>query len=342
MADENDIVEIGVSGSLDKATQSGHLSLKTKSRFIGAVDRLFGNMLDWPARWFKNKSDRLAHEEKIRQEAREFQQKMQKKIIANQTDQDVARLIARSNWKNIDAQINLEAVAQEAAQILIAGSPAPDAEKEKEPDSDELNSDWINRFRDHAEQASTEELRSLWARILAGEARRPGRFSAATLRFIGELDQLQAERCERISRCALGNTIFTTERFNSGLLFEDGLALQAQGLLAGVDSMLSYQVQLNVNGISTLAYKDWGLILSGKPNTKIAFESWTVTQVGSEVFSLLKPPDERKNLIELEKTVPKDFVEQIELVQLGAFIESDSRKIISRQVLRQKPPAPTA
>lgn len=83
MADENDIIEVGVSGSLDQATQSGHLSLKTKSRFIAAVDRLSGNMLDWPARWFKNKSDRLAHEEKIRQEVREFQLEMQKKLIAS-------------------------------------------------------------------------------------------------------------------------------------------------------------------------------------------------------------------------------------------------------------------
>lgn len=109
---------------------------------------------------------------------------------------------------------------------MIAESPAPDAEKEPESDTEELNSDWINRFRNHAEQASTEELRNLWARILAGEARRPGRFSAATLRFIGELDQLQAERCERISRFVLGNTIFTTKEFNSGLLLDEGLALQ--------------------------------------------------------------------------------------------------------------------
>lgn len=342
MADENDIVEIGVSGSLDKATQSGNLSLKTKSRLIGAVDRLCGNMLDWPATWLKNKADRLAYEEKNRQEAREFLLETQKKIIASQSDKDVARLIAGSNWQNIDSQINLEAVAQEAAQILITESPEPSTEQEKESDTDELNSDWINRFRNHAEQASTEELRNVWARILAGEARRPGRFSAATLRFIGELDQLQAERCERISRLVLGVSIFKAQRFESEVLLTDGLALQAQGLLAGVGSYLSRNFQLNNEGIVDLTFKDWGLRLSGQPHKKVNFECWSVTQIGLEVFSLLKLPDERKNLLEFERTIPRESVEQIELLQLGASTGPNTRAIINRQMLRKKPPAPTA
>lgn len=112
--------------------------------------------------------------------------------------------------------------------------------------------------------------------------------------------------------------------------------------MAGVDSFLSFEVRLDVNGASSLAYNDWGLIFSGKPNTSLNLSSWTVTQIGHEVFSLLMQPDERKNLIELEKAVPEYSAEQIELVQLGAIVGPQTRKIISREMLRQKPTAESA
>src|SRR3546814_13011379 len=49
--------------------------------------------------------------------------------------------------------------------------------------------DWMNRFMRFAEDASSERLHELFARILAGEVVRPGSFGAATLRAVSELDQ---------------------------------------------------------------------------------------------------------------------------------------------------------
>ena len=78
-------------------------------------------------------------------------------------------------------QINREAVARQTIELLQ--SDPPSGETAGEP-----SDDFMNVFASRAEQASSNEMRDLFARVLAGEVRRPGAFSLRTLEFVAIMD----------------------------------------------------------------------------------------------------------------------------------------------------------
>jgi hypothetical protein len=56
----------------------------------------------------------------------------------------------------------------------------------------------MNRFERFAEDASTDELRQRWGRVLSAEIRKPGTFSPKVLRIVDEIDQSTAAIFERV------------------------------------------------------------------------------------------------------------------------------------------------
>jgi hypothetical protein len=86
-------------------------------------------------------------------------------------------------WAGVNArqQINREDVARKTLKYLREDPPPPG---EAGP-----TDDFLNLFETQAERASSEEMRDLFARILAGECRKAGSFSLATLQLIAVMDQ---------------------------------------------------------------------------------------------------------------------------------------------------------
>src|SRR3546814_8158914 len=60
--------------------------------------------------------------------------------------------------------------------------------------------DWMNRFMRFAEDASSERLQELFARILAGEVVRPGSFGAATLRSWSDRSEEHTSELQSLMR----------------------------------------------------------------------------------------------------------------------------------------------
>jgi hypothetical protein len=58
--------------------------------------------------------------------------------------------------------------------------------------SAQVEDDWITNFFDKCRLISDEEMQKLWAKILAGEANSPGKFSKRTIRLIASLDKYDA------------------------------------------------------------------------------------------------------------------------------------------------------
>ena len=50
--------------------------------------------------------------------------------------------------------------------------------------SEEIDTDWITQFFDHAQDVSDLDMQKLWSRILAGEVSKPGSYSKRTLQFL--------------------------------------------------------------------------------------------------------------------------------------------------------------
>lgn len=79
-------------------------------------------------------------------------------------------------------QENIEKITAQAAESL-----PPDA------NADELEEDWIAHFFEQCENVSNEEMQSLWSRLLAGEATKPGTYSKRTVNFVASMDKKDAE-----------------------------------------------------------------------------------------------------------------------------------------------------
>lgn len=73
----------------------------------------------------------------------------------------------------ITRQFNLEKTFAHAAQLL--------------PDNatpENINKDWLHHYINSSRDVGEEDLRKIWAHILAGEATKPGRFSKRTLDYL--------------------------------------------------------------------------------------------------------------------------------------------------------------
>jgi len=104
------------------------------------------------------------------------------------------RAISRLFAEEAKKQHNIEAITLKALADV-----GPEAK------TDDVEDDWIANFFDKCRLISDEEMQSLWARILAGEANSPGKFSKRTVNLVGSLDKSDAMLFSRL--CGFGFTI---------------------------------------------------------------------------------------------------------------------------------------
>jgi hypothetical protein len=234
--------------SITAKLEASGLTLKAKSRFGVAVDRLLGALVDTPGSYFDGlssrgriRSDRKAAallaenkaveiQEQAQLSALEIASKAQLQIAQVRADALVereagelaqgggvgglsppqARLLASDLLMDRARRFeNRYAVASEAIELLQAAEATQDSQANERADGEKagLDEDWLNVFGDYVEKATSDRLRSLWARVLAGEVRKPGAFSLRTLRFVSELDQETAQRFEKVARLAVTGEI---------------------------------------------------------------------------------------------------------------------------------------
>lgn len=97
---------------------------------------------------------------------------------------DIANVITqRIQFQEEKRQANIESVVRQAAEQLGDISV-----EESEPDHD-----WAARFFGEVQDVSSEEMRVLWARVLAGQVAREGSTSVRTLQVLKNLDRLTAD-----------------------------------------------------------------------------------------------------------------------------------------------------
>ena len=72
----------------------------------------------------------------------------------------------------------------------ITSQSLPQLDESARPE--EIEEDWITHFFNKCRLVSDEEMQKIWARILAGEANAPGKFSKRTVNFMESLDKQDA------------------------------------------------------------------------------------------------------------------------------------------------------
>lgn len=124
------------------------------------------------------------------------------------------RVISRMTYQEAKRQSNLERITQCAAGEFDGtekvGSDYPDR-------------DWTARFFRIAEDITTEQMQTLWGKVLAGEVKRPGSFSLRTLDILKNISKNEAETFVRVARLAFQNEtkVFVPNQDRGKLLKED-------------------------------------------------------------------------------------------------------------------------
>lgn len=196
-------------------------------------------------------------------------------------------------------QINMEAV--------IEGSYEHIKETAK---PEQMDDDWLSSFFERAQKVSDEQMRSIWAKVLAGEANSPGTYTKSTLQALSMLEKPDAELFTGVCRFSIdGNTpvIYDSEAaiyHGAGVNFQVLAHLDDIGLLS-FEHLTGYQSTV-AQGEAVLKY--------GKVRLKVTLPEGTVhfplgkvmlTKTGKQLLPLSNAkivPDFVEYLIEKLKT----------------------------------------
>ncbi|PZP55941.1 MAG: hypothetical protein DI586_05275 [Micavibrio aeruginosavorus] len=142
---------------------------------------------------------------------------------------------------SVAATIIVERIAQDinvSKAILKAEAELEDAVGAAP--TEDVNLDWLSRWRDCVSAVSDEELQSLWGKLLAGEVQNPGRFSLRTLEFLRNLSSKEAKEIEMLFSFAFNtNAIYRDDAVleKNGISFKFLLHMQELGVVSGVDGL---------------------------------------------------------------------------------------------------------
>lgn len=224
----------------------------------------------------------------------------------------------------------------EAVLFRVLAEAAQDADFPTEPtDVDET---WLNRFFEWVGSISDEEVQALWARVMAGEVKRPGSFSLRTLDVLRSLSREEADIFNRFAAkrvsfptgdteaCVLRN-IKLSESYGIG--YRDRTRLNAAGL-----THPEFLVSLDVRSVgeeSSISVTHGDIVITGQrppgdENRKI--EIYDFTDPGLELARLV-PVEKNQVIIDFIVDLFKSFGWQVELSGPTAEVSSTQRPIDS-------------
>lgn len=268
---ENDHLSNEVSVEVSVTENGAKASLK--SRLAAAFDRLGGNLVD-----FVNIPLESAN---VRNRAKSDGERVLMEAVAKHgvqllgEDPEFAKRAIDTHFGHLArTQKNKDAVLAEALEHLSAVTEDPNEEERSVPSGD-LAPEFLDRFERYAAEASTDDLRSRWGRVLAREIQTPGAMSNKAMRIVDELDPRTAQLFENVcSQARVGNALI-------------------HGLL--VDLKLPSLLSLNDAGLIT--YSSGGVArpfqrTAGSPQLLfIKFGNWVVSFHAETVVPEIKSMD---------------------------------------------------
>ena len=280
-----------------------------KVGFIKAVGYLFGGVANYIAAWTRRPTQSVDDKTDAKSIVTQAVAKAAAKSAAENPELVEAAVQA---WlpKELRRQENKAKVVEYAATDLSGEDEATNANKQ------DISDDWLNAFERYCEDASSDKMRQLWGRVLAGEVKSPGSFSKATIRFLSELDISIAKSFEAMSGRIIGSNLFVLDANNQNAELGELLELEAAGLISGVGGFLSWTPDLEEDGIFVLSGAQFGLVGHVSNNVAPSIQTMTVTGVGQQITKILPAPDERATLDEIAKGLKEqdgNFIRKAEI-----------------------------
>ena len=294
--------ELGLNVSFTETGVSG----KAKMRSLAALDRLFGSLMDIPAAKLEAVANRVRAESDREVKFIASESEITQELLEN--DRELARAVAEhSLQKQMQLAANKVCVGKQALEYLAEHDTDADANEESASEKAALDDDWLNQFERYAEQASSDRMRDLWARVLAGEIRKPNSFSLVTLRFLSELDKDIAELFQNEAKYWLKGGFILMPRKDEmrdeklfGLTF-----LEEVGLLQDVTLGIEQTWAPNDDGIVHRREGQYLLVIGTEKPIKLPLIR--LTRVGREITRILPMRDHMQVLERIEKRVHSDI-----------------------------------
>ncbi len=223
---------------------------------------------------------------KARSDAREYLVSQDAEIhgTAEFTREDIIQRIEFQERKRLT---NVKSVVDDAANELGG----------KEVDDHEPDPDWTARYFDYVQDVSSEGLRQIWARILAGEVESPGRTSLRTLDTLRNMTKRDAEMFRDICDFVLMHgDIFHNDSVDRFTPLKYGYVthLQECGLIRPARDAVRI-VHLTDGGIAFTSHAI-NLLIMGKTqdNGELRIPVLMLTSAGSELYRFVqcKPPED--------------------------------------------------
>ncbi|MBU1360912.1 MAG: DUF2806 domain-containing protein [Gammaproteobacteria bacterium] len=211
---------------------------------------------------------------------------------------------------------NRIAVANSAADHLQQTAATNEGEAAADPDAD-----WLNTFLRFADDASSDRMRDMFGRILAGQIVRPGAFGLATLRAVSELDQKTAEDFLTAWSYSVGGAVDHGPFWQLGEGYSVWKRLVEAGFMAA-DTTAQYPpdfkpVYENFAAWTPFAAEDFFVTVMFEKNHRSQWIHINFTRIGREIGALLPKPDYEKNLRAAALRLPKPKLKLIQLCRQG-------------------------
>jgi hypothetical protein len=117
-----------------------------------------------------------------------------RRVAQAEAEAEKIKAVARIEITELEQRAMIRFLAEEAKKQSnienITRIALEDVDEKARPQ--EMEDDWISNFFDKCRLISDEEMQSLWAKVLAGEANTPGKFSKRTVNFLSSIDKSDA------------------------------------------------------------------------------------------------------------------------------------------------------
>ncbi|RZM77191.1 DUF2806 domain-containing protein [Leptolyngbya iicbica] len=239
----------------------------------------------------------------------------------------------RLDYQERKRQTNLENVTSVAAAELAGEKFIPE-EKPSE--------DWVARFFGSAQDVSSEQMQSLWGRILAGEIRKPGSYSLRTLELVRNLSQKEAEKFILIGNMAIQiGESFVVVTHNKEWLDENrnitfGLFVELSEIGFLYPSELAKPVfdEPQPEELPFIYQDKLLLVKRHEIEKEIRLPIWKFTAIGQELLSLLQANVDYEYLNKVGEFFMqyggKAFVGQVTSIEAGVIRYESLREIAAK------------
>ena len=256
-----------------------------------AFSRLIGSVVDIPIAWMERISQGVRDDTAV---ISNFKEEVGDAVTAEVLADPVLMERAKNSFmaKEGRRQANKEAIVIKAVEDL-QDNPLID-------DGSEPSDDFMNKFERYAEDASSEDLRQLYAKLLVGEIRNAGSISPATLHFVSMLESDTTQLINRVLPHAILQGYVYKDAIKPPLSAKEEILLEIAGFwVANRDGTHEYDKNGSGEGLCFVELRDeLGLMIHGAANKIISANVHVMTPAGIALVKIINSDFDVNSLVE--------------------------------------------